>query len=254
MPPLGAESTAIRHTPIDVFGEGSRAVSISGGSLKPVQTRGDQLKAHGAAALVDLRLAAEITVFVIALIWLVQGINALDAYKLDSQLGIVARSPSSLPHILTAPFLHVNLDHIESNTPPLALLTFLAVLGGVKRFLFAVATIVVVGGLGTWLFSPSGSYTVGASGLIFGLLGYVAVRGLFARQLWQKVWQLAVGITVFIYYQWTLVLLYPSATVTAMHISWQGHLCGLLAGILAAILLWRRGKRLEAAPEPLPIV
>jgi membrane associated rhomboid family serine protease len=229
-------------------------VSISGSSLNTNNSRGEQLKARGAAALVDLRLAAEVTVFVIGLIWLAQGINVLDGYRLDSELGIVARSPSSLAHILTAPFLHVSLEHIESNTPPLALLTFLAALGGIKRFLFAVATIIVVGGLGTWLVSPSNAYTVGASGVIFGLLGYVAVRGLFARELWQKIWQLAVGVAVFIYYQWTLVLLYPSATVNAMHISWQGHLCGLLAGILAAVLMWRRDRRLDDEVKPPPIV
>jgi membrane associated rhomboid family serine protease len=222
--------------------------------LNTNNSRGEQLKTRGAAALVDLRLAAEVTVFVIGLIWLVQGVNVLDGYRLDSELGIVARSPSSLAHILTAPFLHVSLDHIESNTPPLALLTFLAALGGIKRFLFAVATIIVVGGLGTWLVSPSNAYTVGASGVIFGLLGYVAVRGLFARELWQKIWQLAVGVAVFIYYQWTLVLLYPSATVNAMHISWQGHLCGLLAGILAAVLMWRRDRRLDDVVKPPPIV
>jgi membrane associated rhomboid family serine protease len=229
-------------------------VSISGDSLSTSTSRGEQLKTRGAAALVDLRLAAEITVFVIGLIWLVQGVNVLDGYRLDGELGIVARSPSSLAHILTAPFLHLSMAHIESNTPPLALLTFLAALGGIKRFLFAAVTIIVVGGLGTWLVSPSNSYTVGASGLIFGLLGYVAVRGLFAREWWQKIWQLAVGVAVFIYYQWTLVLLYPSATVNAMHISWQGHLCGLLAGILAAVLLWRRGKRLDDVAEPASIV
>ncbi|MGH3417456.1 MAG: rhomboid family intramembrane serine protease, partial [Actinocrinis sp.] len=139
--------------------------------------------------------------------------------------------------------LHASLEHIESNTPPLALLTFLAALDGVKRFLYAAVMIVVVGGIGTWLFSPSNTNTVGASGLIFGLLGYVAVRGLFAPTLWQKVWQIAVGVAVFAYYQWTLVLLYPSATVSAEHISWQGHLSGLIAGVLAAVLAWRRGRR-----------
>jgi membrane associated rhomboid family serine protease len=225
-------------------------VSISDGSLSTSERRGDQLKARGAAALVELRLAAEATVFLVGLIWLVQGINVLDGYRLDGGFGIVARSPSSLPHILTAPFLHVSMDHIESNTPPLALLSFLAALGGIRRFLFAAATIVVVGGLGTWLVSPANVATVGASGLIFGLLGYVAVRGLFAPTLWQKAWQLVVGIAVFIYYQWSLALLYPSATVTAMHISWQGHLCGLLAGILAAVLMWRRGKRVGGEPQP----
>jgi membrane associated rhomboid family serine protease len=210
----------------------------------------DRLKAQGASMLAEMRLAAEVTIFVVALIWVVQAFNAADGYRLDAEYGITARSITSLPHIITAPFLHLGLDHIESNTPPLALLTFLAALGGIRRFLYAAAMIIVVGGLGTWLIAPSDSYTVGASGLIFGLLGYVAVRGLFASSLWQAAWQIAVGIAVFVYYQWTLVLLYPSATVNAMHISWQGHLCGLLAGILAAILMWRRGRRLDDEPEP----
>jgi membrane associated rhomboid family serine protease len=223
-------------------------VSISGGSLET--SKADRLKAQGASVLGELRVAAEVTVFVVALIWVVQAFNAADGYRLDAEYGIVARSVTSLPHIITAPFLHLNLDHIESNTPPLALLTFLAALGGIRRFVYAAAIIIVVGGLGTWLVSPSNSDTVGASGLIFGLLGYVAVRGLFARSPWQAVWQIAVGVAVFVYYQWTLVLLYPSATVSAMHISWQGHLCGLIAGILAAVLMWRRGRRLDDEPEP----
>jgi membrane associated rhomboid family serine protease len=224
-------------------------VSISGSSLEET-SKADRLKAQGASMLAELRVAAEVTVFIVALIWVVQAFNAADGYRLDGEYGIVARSLPSLPHIITAPFLHLGLDHIESNTPPLALLTFLAALGGIRRFVYAAAIIIVVGGLGTWLVSPSNSETVGASGLIFGLLGYVAVRGLFARSPWQAVWQIAVGIAVFVYYQWTLVLLYPSATVSAMHISWQGHLCGLIAGILAAVLMWRRGRRLDAEPEP----
>lgn len=248
--PLPVRNRRAAHSLINTIGEGRRAVTISDGSLTTRRT--EQFKARGAAALLDLRMAAEVTVFLIALIWLVQALNVLDGYRFDNGLGIVGRSPSSLPHILTSPFLHANMDHIESNTPPLALLTFLAALGGLRRFLYAAAMIIVVGGLGTWLFSSPNTNTVGASGLIFGLLGYVAVRGLFARSLWQKVWQLAVGIAVFVYYQWTLVLLYPSSTVTAMHISWQGHLCGLLAGILAAVLMWRRDRRRDE--EPLPAV
>lgn len=236
--------------PIAAFEEGSRAVSISGGP--PSAGRGDRMKARGALVLAELRAAAGVTVVVVGLMWVVQLFNAVDGYGLDSGFGIIARSPSSLPHIITAPFLHASLQHIESNTPPLALLTFLAALGGIRRFLYASAVIIVVGGLGTWLFSPPNTSTVGASGLIFGLLGYVAVRGLFAQAPWQATWQIAVGVAVFIYYQWTLVLLYPSSTVSAMHISWQGHLSGLLAGILAAVLAWRRRKRSDDE-ERLPV-
>jgi len=216
----------------------------------PTATRADAVKTRGRAALGELRLAAEVTVGLIAFIWLVQGINVLDSYGLDGELGLRGRTLSSLPHILTMPFLHLGLAHIESNTPPLALLTFLAVLGGLRRFLYAAAVIVVVGGLGTWLITSSNTMVVGASGLIFGLIGYLVARGLFAGATWQAAWQIAIGVAVFIYYKWTLVLLYPSGIVNAMHISWQGHLCGLLAGILAAFLGRRRGGRRDSAPAP----
>ncbi|MBR7831539.1 rhomboid family intramembrane serine protease, partial [Actinospica sp. MGRD01-02] len=90
---------------------------------------------------------------------------------------------------------------------------------------------------GYWLLGPSDVTMVGASGLIFGYLGYLVARGFFAQSLWQAVWQLVLGVAVAVYYQWTLVLLYPSAEVNTMHISWQGHLTGLLSGIFGAIVL-----------------
>lgn len=218
--------------------------------VPPTATRGEAVKTRGLAALSELRLAAMVTLVLITLIWLIQAINVLDGYRLDGEFGLEGRTLSSLPHILTMPFLHLGLAHIESNTPPLALLTFLAVLGGLKRFLYAAAVIIVVGGFGTWLITSSNTMVVGASGLIFGLIGYLVARGLFAGASWQAAWQIAIGVAVFIYYKWTLVLLYPSGIVNAMHISWQGHLCGLLAGILAAFLGRKRGVWRGDAPNP----
>jgi membrane associated rhomboid family serine protease len=216
-------------------------VSISEGSAG----NADLLKARGRGPLGDLRIAVGATAIVIALIWLVQGINVLDGYGLDYRFGARPRDLSTAPFVLLAPFLHFGLGHIESNTPPLAILTFLTVLGGLKRYLYVTAIVVLVGGLGTWLISPSRVVSVGASGLIFGYLGYLIARGLFARSLRQAMWQVPLGIGLFVYYKWTLVLLYPSSMVNVMHISWQGHLCGLLAGLLVAYLARRRGARLD---------
>jgi membrane associated rhomboid family serine protease len=107
--------------------------------------------------------------------------------------------------------------------------------------------------LGYWLLGPSDVTMVGASGLIFGYLGYLVARGFFARSVWQAVWQLLLGVAVAVYYQWTLVLLYPSAEVTTMHISWQDHLTGLLSGIIAAIALGRRPAAIQAIrPSSVP--
>lgn len=226
---------------------GSTAVSISRESAGA----GELIKARGLVALGNLRIATEVTAFVIALIWLVQGINALDGYGLDFSFGVRSRNLGTLPYVILEPLLHFGLAHIESNTPPLALLTFLTVLGGLKRYLYTTAIVVLFGGLGAWLISPGGTVSVGASGLIFGYLGYLVARGLFARSLRQALWQIPLGVALFAYYRWTVVLLYPSATVSATHISWQAHLCGLLAGIAVAALVRRRGGSLDD-PGPVP--
>lgn len=220
----------------------------------PDETTGikQAVKAGGRAALDSARIAAECAVVLLAAIWVVQGVNVVDGYGLDTTFGLRGRTLSSLPDILTSPFLHVSMQHIESNSIPLAVLTFVAALGGLRRFITALALIVVLGGLGTWLLTPSSTYEVGASGMIFGLLGFVTVRGLFARTAWQRVWQVALGGLVFVYYFWALRLLYPNAVVNAMHISWQGHLCGFIAGIFAAYYGWRRerGRPLPDATVP----
>ena len=213
--------------------------------------RGNAALQGGKSVLFSVRTAVLITVAAIAAIWLVQGFNAADGYRLDGDLGLSARNLGSLPHIIAVPFLHVSMEHIESNTVPLAVTTFLVGLDGLRRYAYVTAIIIVVGGLGYWLLGPSNVTMVGASGLIFGYLGYLVVRGFFARSVWQAIWQLVLGVAVAVYYQWTLVLLYPSAEVTTMHISWQGHLTGLLSGIVAAVALGRRPAAIEP-PSPTP--
>lgn len=208
---------------------------------------GRQLRAASGRAFVELRCATAVSVLLVLVIWAVQAINVLDAYGLDSRFGIVSRQASSLPYILTAPFLHVSVSHIESNTLPLAILAFAAGLGGLRPFWYATVVIILVGGLGTWLTSPDHTVTVGASGLIFGYLGYVVLRGVFNR----SVWQIGLGIVMFAYYYWSLGLLFPTSAVRAMHISWQDHLCSFLAGILASYLVARRWSR-PARPQPEP--
>lgn len=203
----------------------------------------------GRGVWLAIQQAGLVSLALIAVIWVVQGINAADDYRLDARFGLVSRDSSSLWHIFTMPFLHLNMEHIESNTMPLLILSFVAALGGLRYFWMATLFIVVVDGLGTWLISPSDVNTVGASGLIFGYLGFVVARGLFTRRIWQA----AIGALMAIYYFWTLPLLFPDAVTTQNNISWQGHLCGLIAGIGAALLvgtLTREADRVAEAPSP----
>ena len=80
---------------------------------------------------------------------------------------------------------------------------------------------------------------VGASGVIFGWLGLLLMRGIVERS-W---WNIAVALLVGLLYGWQLLGVLP----TDERVSWQGHLFGLLGGMRRA-----RSCSGVAAPTPAP--
>jgi membrane associated rhomboid family serine protease len=150
--------------------------------------------------------------------------------------GIQAHDPSDLPHVFTAPFLHANFNHLLANTVPFAVLGFLSALRGMAKFLGMNVIVMIVGGLGVWFLGPSNGVTIGASILVFGYFGYLVGRGLFERRLLDIVIAIVVGV------------LYGTAIAASVlpnnpQISWQGHLFGLIGGVIAAWTLRRRNAR-----------
>ncbi|MFI6826699.1 rhomboid family intramembrane serine protease [Kribbella sp. NPDC050241] len=176
----------------------------------------------------------------VGLMWLSEIIDAATNGALD-QYGIIARDPQGLIGIITAPFLHLGFGHLISNTLPLVTLGLLIAVGGAARLFAVTAIVTVIGGFGTWLISPPNTVTIGASGLVFGYAAYLIMRGLFNR----RISQVLVGVVV--------VLVWGSALLGGLlpqdGISWQGHLFGAIAGVLAAwILADDRSKRRPAKP------
>jgi membrane associated rhomboid family serine protease len=177
---------------------------------------------------------------IVALMWVVEVINAADSYHLRGD-GIYARNVGRLWGILTAPFIHANfVPHLLDNTIPLAFLGLIIALRGARRLAAVTAIVVLAGGLGTWLIGPAGVSTIGASGVVFGYAAYLLARGFFDRSAVELMVGLVVGVV------WGGALL--SSLVPHTGVSWQGHLCGGLAGVLAAWLTRRqRPKRTPAA-------
>jgi membrane associated rhomboid family serine protease len=175
---------------------------------------------------------------ILALMWVLEAINALDSYRLDGD-GIYARNVGRLWGVLTAPFIHANFaPHLLDNTIPLAFLGLIIALRGARRLAAVTAIVILVGGLGTWLIGPAGVSTIGASGVVFGYAAYLLARGFFDRSPLELLTGLVVGVI------WGGALL--SSLVPHAGVSWQGHLCGGLAGVLAAYALRRERRR--AAP------
>lgn len=187
---------------------------------------------RGAGTLLAGALSATfVMVVMLAVMWAVEVVDYTTNGSLDREFGIVGWDPSGLVGIFFAPFLHVGFGHLMANSLPLLILGFLAALRGLGRFFAASLLIIVIGGIGTWFTSPD-TITVGASGLVFGYFGYVLARGIFDR----RVFDIVIGIGVGIAYYSILWGLLPNQ----QGISWQGHLFGLVGGVIAAWLLRRK--------------
>lgn len=174
----------------------------------------------------------------VALLYLVEIVDQLSGHALDRN-GIRPLEADGLWGVLFAPLLHADWQHLFANTIPLLVLGFLVTLAGMARFVWATAIIWILGGLGTWLIGDLGGCRletnhIGASGLIFGWLTFLLLFGWFTRHLWQIV----VGLAVLFVYGGILWGAVPVLDRCG-GVSWQGHLCGAIAGVLAAYWLSR---------------
>jgi membrane associated rhomboid family serine protease len=191
-------------------------------------------------------LAAVIMVAFTGVLYLTELVDQLAPLRLDDD-GIRAWSLDGLFGILWAPLLHAGWAHLFANTVPFLVFGFLAMAGGIRQWLLVTAMIWIVGGLGVWLIGPTDSSTIGASGVIFGWLAFLLVRGFFAR----SVRQVLVAVVLLFFWGGVLWGVLPGQ----QGISWQGHLFGVAAGVLAAWLVTRadrRGRGRETAVPSMP--
>jgi membrane associated rhomboid family serine protease len=178
-----------------------------------------------------------------AVLWVVELYDQVTGEWLDAD-GIVPRSVDGLEGIVWAPLLHAGWPHLIANTLPFMVFGFLVLANGIGRFVLVTAIIWVVSGLGVWFTAPYGTVTVGMSGVIFGWLTYLLVRGFFARSGAQIVLALVV------FFLWGGILL--GVVPGQEGVSWQGHLFGALAGVLAAWLVTRRSRPTTSGTLPGP--
>jgi membrane associated rhomboid family serine protease len=147
------------------------------------------------------------------------------------QYGVIPRRPVGLVGIVAMPFLHANLHHLMSNTIPLFVLLIL--LAGSRAASWEVVVIIsCLGGGLLWTFGRPAVH-IGASGLISGLASFLILSGF----LEQRIIPLLIALLVGFLYGGSLVLgVLPRI---GSQISWDGHLCGAIAGGLVAYGLTR---------------
>lgn len=190
------------------------------------------LPRHPAAAAV---VAAGFAV----LLYLIEIVDSAVTADLDEG-GIEPRSLGGLEGIIWSPLLHHGWAHLIGNTIPVVVFAFLVMAAGLARWFLVTGIVWILGGLGVWLTAPSNSITVGASGLAFGWLAFLLVRGIFTR----SAAQLAVAALLLVLWGGMLWGALPGA----QGVSWQAHLFGALAGVFAAWVLARADRRRVRQP------
>ena len=161
----------------------------------------------------------------LAVFWLVFVVNSLLGGSLLS-LGVIPRTTIGLRGILFAPFLHASLNHIVANSIPFLALGWMVMLRDERHFIPVTLAGMVGSGLMAWLLGAPGSVHIGASGVIFGYLGFLMLTGWYTRSF------VSILLSVIVTLAWgSLVLgMMPGEP----GISWPAHIGGFLGGVFAA--------------------
>jgi membrane associated rhomboid family serine protease len=175
---------------------------------------------------------------VLAFLGAIWAVYLLDLFLPLEIFGLIPRRLSGIPGIVAMPMLHANLAHLLSNTVPLlVLLTLLA--GSRASSSLVVLLICLLGGTLLWLFGRSAIH-IGASLLVFGLITFLVASGLWFER---RPVPVLVALLVVFFYGIPLILGVLPRIWSQDSVSWDGHLCGAIAGVIVAQQLTRGGRQ-----------
>jgi membrane associated rhomboid family serine protease len=172
-----------------------------------------------------------IPIFFVFAIWFVYWIEIRFGYNFN-EFGVNPRTFAGLRGILFSPFIHGDTKHLFNNSVPLFVLSL-----SLLYFYREVATKVLLygtllTGLLTWIIARD-SYHIGASGVVYLLFSFVFFSGILRGHFRLIAMSL---ITIFLYGS-MIWFVFPMEG----KISWEGHLSGLITGLLFAFLFRRKG-------------
>jgi membrane associated rhomboid family serine protease len=171
----------------------------------------------------------------VAIMWLVEFLEQQSGRNFVF-FGLYPRTLLGLRGVLLSPFIHSDMNHLINNSIPLLIMGSALVYFYRKVAFKLFFMIVIIGGLWTWI-SARPSYHIGASGLVYGLFGFLLASGFIRRH---KGLMSLSFLVAFIYGSMVWGILPIDYKV-----SWEGHLWGLAAGIALAFYFRKRGPQRE---------
>ena len=164
--------------------------------------------------------------YLLALMWALAIADLVTGRRLLPKLAIEPRSLAGLPGIAVAPLLHDGFGHLAANSGPLVILGTIILLQGLEVLGLVTVFCWLFSGVGIWLLGRPGTRHLGASGVVFGYLGFILLRGYFER----SPAAIAAAVVVGLVYGSALWGLLPLQRGK----SWVGHGAGFAAGVIIA--------------------
>jgi len=162
----------------------------------------------------------------VVLMWLVKIIEVTKGTKF-TRWGIFPRDWDGFIGIFTAPFIHSDWQHLMSNSLPMLMLMGIVMVFYKRVAIPSIIIITILTGFTVWLFARE-SYHIGASGVVYGLVAFLAWTGIFRRNLKSIILSLVILVMYGGYFH--------GIVPTKEGVSWESHLFGGMVGIFTAFL------------------
>lgn len=162
----------------------------------------------------------------VMLLWVLELTDSLLLGGRLNRFGIRPRRSAGIKGVLLSPLLHGDLQHLAANTVPLVVLGGFILFRSQPTFAIVTAVVWLVSGFGTWLCGRSGTNHIGASGIVFGYLGFLLLQGYWERSP-IAIALAAIAGTLYGSSLWGILPLKRGQ-------SWECHLFGAIGGGIAA--------------------
>ena len=169
----------------------------------------------------------------VVIIWIIKTLEFFLNFSLN-ELGVFPRNIIGLRGIFCAPFIHSDFLHVLNNSVPIL------ILGSLFIFFYKKLSLEVF----LWLFFTSGillwgigrpNYHIGASGIIYALATFLFVSGIIKKDT-----RLASISLIIAFLYGSLIW---GVLPIIVNVSWEGHLSGLISGLIVAIFYRNDGPK-----------
>lgn len=182
---------------------------------------------------------------IVVIIWLCFFID--HGYGLSwYEYGVQPHEIKGLIGIVSMPFLHGNFDHLFSNSIPLLISLALIFLYFKESKWQIVVIIYLFSGLLLWIIADNNTNHIGASGLVYGYIAFMVTHAFINKN---KESLAAAFVLIFLYGSLIYGIFPDYGKLIGKNISWEGHLAGMIIGIITAFIYRRRGPQAYHLPD-----